>query len=162
VVFVPNATTGTNTVLGNLVFEGRDTVVYFNTIFGANLKTLQNLQESIAFRTFAVDITYPIEDDEIVGRFRSAIATIQAQGRKAKIAMFDTVLKFPGVRFPWERLVQACKDLGVLSLIDGAHGIGHIDLQHLGQVGPDFFISNCYKYVYFSVSQLSIFCTVIF
>jgi selenocysteine lyase/cysteine desulfurase len=32
-----------------------------------------------------------------------------------------------------------------LSLIDGAHGLGHIDLSHLGEVGPDFFTSNCYK-----------------
>jgi hercynylcysteine S-oxide lyase len=59
--------------------------------------------------------------------------------------MFDTVLTFPGVRMPWETLVRACKDLAVLSLIDGAHGIGHIDLKRLGNVGPDFFTSNCYK-----------------
>lgn len=57
----------------------------------------------------------------------------------------DTVLTFPGARMPWEALVQACKELNVLSLIDGAHGIGHIDLGHLGEVGPDFFVSNCYK-----------------
>jgi selenocysteine lyase/cysteine desulfurase len=46
---------------------------------------------------------------------------------------------------PWEALVKACKDLEILSLIDGAHRIGHIDLAHLGSVGPDFFTSNCCK-----------------
>ena len=59
--------------------------------------------------------------------------------------LIDTVLTFPGARMPWEALVQACKDMGILSLIDGAHGIGHIDLSHLGEVGPDFFVSNCHK-----------------
>jgi hercynylcysteine S-oxide lyase len=60
--------------------------------------------------------------------------------------MFDAVLTFPGVRFPWEALVEACESLQILSLVDGAHGIGHIDLTDLGRVDPDFFTSNCYKY----------------
>jgi selenocysteine lyase/cysteine desulfurase len=59
--------------------------------------------------------------------------------------MFDTVLAFSGARCPWEALVKACKSLGILCLIDGAHGIGHIDLTSLGEVGPGFFTSNCYK-----------------
>ena len=62
--------------------------------------------------------------------------------------MFDTVLAFPGVRFPLKRLVETCKDLGVKSFIDGAHGIGHIDLTHMGTIGPDFLITNCHKYAH--------------
>ncbi len=46
---------------------------------------------------------------------------------------------------PWEDLVKACHENSVLSLIDGAHGVGHIDLTHLAKVNPDFFMSNCYK-----------------
>jgi hercynylcysteine S-oxide lyase len=146
VVFVPNATTGTNTVLRNLAFDELDTVIHFNTIFGASVKTLENLQESNRFQRLEVNITYPIGDDEILKLFHLAVEGLRAQGRKAKLAMFDTVSTFPGVLFPWEMLVQACKTLGIISLIDGAHGIGHISLRHLGQVCPDFFITNCYKY----------------
>ena len=61
--------------------------------------------------------------------------------------MFDIVLTLPGVKFPWEPLVAVCKDLGVMSFIDGAHGVGHVDLTHVSEVGPDFLISNCHKYV---------------
>lgn len=33
-----------------------------------------------------------------------------------------------------------------MSLINGAHGIGRIDLTHLGELKPDFMISSCYKF----------------
>lgn len=93
-------------------------------------------------------MTFPIDDTSLIQLLRDAILDVKHQGRQAKIAMFDTVVTFPGVRLPWEGLVKACQDLAVLSLIDGAHGIGHIDLAHLASVDPDFFTSNCYKWLY--------------
>lgn len=147
VVLVPNATTGINTVLRNIDFMEGDVVIHFNTIYGACLKTLQSIAEGVGINLCSVNITYPIEDDEILDQFEKTVHSVQSQGRPVKMAMFDTVLTFPGVRFPWEALVMSCKKFGILSLIDGAHGIGHIDLAHLHSLKPDFFISNCYKFV---------------
>jgi len=148
VVFVPNATTGVNVVLRNLEFEERDVVIHFSTIYGACEKTLASIGEMRPLTAACIALEYPIEDDEIVKRFREMVKKVRDEGRNVKLAMFDTVLTFPGARMPWEELVQACKELGVLSLIDGAHGIGHIDLTRLGGVGPDFFVSNCHKWLY--------------
>ncbi|KAK1832246.1 L-cysteine desulfhydrase [Podospora conica] len=147
VVFVPNATTGVNTVLRNLSFDQDDVVLCFNTIYGACSKTIQAISETSPVSIHQIDITYPIQDDEIVQRFRLAVDHVKAQGKTPKLAMFDTVLTFPGARFPWEALVAVCKILGIMSFIDGAHGIGHIDLTRLGKVGPDFMVSNCYKWL---------------
>jgi selenocysteine lyase/cysteine desulfurase len=145
VVLVPNATTGVNTVLRNLPFSEGDVVICFDAIYGACLKTLQSLSETGPLSTHETGMTYPIEDDEIIRRFRSAVEDVRAQGKRPMLAIFDTVLTFPGVLFPWEALVATCRELEIMSLIDGAHGIGHIDLTHLGAVGPDFMVSNCYK-----------------
>jgi hercynylcysteine S-oxide lyase len=84
-------------------------------------------------------VNFPVDDTVLEQLLRSTIQNVKLHGGNAKIAMFDTVVTFPGVRLPWERLVKACQDMEVLSLIDGAHGIGHIDLTHLASVGPDFF-----------------------
>lgn len=152
VVFIPNVTTGMNTVLRSLVFELGDVILHFSTDYDANYKTIDYICESTPAEQLLIEIEYPIEDDEILKRFRDMVGMVgnnrgdgSQQQRKVKIALFDTVAAFPGVRMPWEALVRACRELGVLSLIDGAHGIGHIDLTGLGEVGPDFFTSNCYK-----------------
>jgi selenocysteine lyase/cysteine desulfurase len=145
VVFIPNATTGVNVVLRNLKFEKGDVVVHFSTIYKACEKTLSSIEEMIPLRCESILLEYPVTDAEILDKFRERCAKLKQEGENVRLAIFDTVLSFPGARMPWEALVKECKELGVLSLIDGAHGIGHIDLTHLGKVSPDFFVSNCYK-----------------
>ncbi|RDW59675.1 hypothetical protein BP6252_12762 [Coleophoma cylindrospora] len=148
VVFVPNATTGINTVLRNLDFEAHDVIVHFSTIYPACEKTIASVGEHTPLTAVKIGLEYPIEDDEIVKIFKETVNQVRDGGQNVKIAMFDTILTFPGVRFPWEMIVLACKELGILSLIDGAHGIGSIDLTHVGSVAPDFFVSNCHKWLY--------------
>ncbi|EKG14199.1 Aminotransferase class V/Cysteine desulfurase [Macrophomina phaseolina MS6] len=146
VVFVPNATTGVNTVLRNLVFAPGDVIVYFATIYGACENTVKYICETTPAQSAKVSYTFPIEDDELVRRFREVVAREQDAGRNVKVAIFDTVVSLPGVRLPFEALTRACRELGVLSLIDGAHGIGQVDLD-LGALDPDFFVSNCHKWL---------------
>ena len=145
VVLIPNATTGINTVLRNLQFSEDDVIIYFSTIYDSCEKTISSIRELRPLAGVEIPLEYPIEDDVILVRFMETIVRLQGEGKNVKLAMFDTILTFPGARVPWEKLVWACKRFGVLSLIDGAHGIGHIDLKHLGSVGPDFFVSNCHK-----------------
>lgn len=45
---------------------------------------------------------------------------------------------------PWERLVEQCSQMEILSFLDGAHGVGHIELD-LHKYQPDFFVSNLHK-----------------
>lgn len=115
VVFIPNATTGINTVLRNIDFKDGDVVIHFNTIHGACLKTLQSVAERIGITLCSVDLTYPIEDNEILDKFETMVSSVQALGQSVKMAIFDTVLKFPGVRFPWEALVKSCRKFGILT-----------------------------------------------
>ncbi|KAL9000467.1 MAG: hypothetical protein Q9169_000984 [Polycauliona sp. 2 TL-2023] len=146
-VFLPNATTGINTVLRSLVFEKGDVIVYFSTIYGALEKTVDYLKETTPVESAKIPLRYPLEDDEVVAKMQGKIKALKGQGRRARVAIFDTVSSLPGVRVPWERLVKICREERTLSLVDGAHGIGHIQL-HLGQVQPDFFVSNCHKWLY--------------
>lgn len=143
---MPNATTGVNTVLRSLTFGKGDYILYFATIYGSFEKTISYITETTPASAARIAYTYPVEDDWLVSEFKKKVQEVEGAGGRVKVAVFDTVVSMPGVRMPFERLVGACKELGVLSMVDGAHGVGHIELD-LGQLDADFFMSNCHKQV---------------
>lgn len=146
VTFVPNATLGVNTVFRNLQYEDGDHILYFATIYKGCHTTVQYITETTSAKAVRVEYTYPVEDDWLVSAFKQKVEEVKSAGGKVKVAIFDTVVSMPGVRVPFERLLSACKELGVLSLLDAAHGIGHLDLD-VAKLDPDFMITNCHKYV---------------
>ncbi|KAI1327374.1 aminotransferase family protein-like protein [Xylariaceae sp. FL0255] len=147
VVFVPNALTAINTVLRNLEYQDGDVILYFSTAYNGCLSTIMSLEDTTPVRGCCIDLVYPIDDDDILAKVVAALSRLQQEGSQVVLAMFDTILTFPGVRFPWESMVQLCRKNSILTCVDGAHGIGHLDLTHLARVAPDFFISNCYKWL---------------
>ncbi|KAK0621975.1 pyridoxal phosphate-dependent transferase [Bombardia bombarda] len=151
VVFVSNATLGVNTVLHNPLWaaDGRDEILYFDTIYGACGKTIDHVVATrhglVTSRCIAP--TYPCADADIVSAFRAAVAASESEGKRPRLCVFDVVSSLPGVRFPFEAITAACRELGVLSLVDGAQGVGMVDLD-LGKLDPDFFVSNCHKWLH--------------
>jgi selenocysteine lyase/cysteine desulfurase len=123
----------------------------FSTVYGALEKTIEYIMETTPVKAVKVEYTYPVEDDWLVKELGRKVKEVDSNGGRVKVAIFDTVVSMPGVRMPFERLTQKCKELGVMSCIDGAHGVGHVDID-LGKLDPDFFFSNCHKYV--SLPQL--------
>ncbi|KAI0127242.1 pyridoxal phosphate-dependent transferase [Xylariales sp. AK1849] len=150
VVFVPNASMGINTVLRSLMWDidGKDVILYFSSIYGACGKTIDYIVDSnkglVTRREIVID--YPCEDEDILLTFQDAIRQCQMDGKRPRICLYDTVSSLPGVRFPFETITKACRDSGILSLIDGAQGIGQIQID-LTALCPDFFVTNCHKWL---------------
>lgn len=144
IVLVPNASVATNIVLRNLKYEEGDVVVHFSTVYGAVAKLIESVKETTLLESVNVELTYPVGDDEVVEALRSAIRDIKRGGRNPRIAVFDTVSSMPGVRMPSGRLVSVCKEEGVLSFVDAAHGAGHLNLDIAG-LDPDFLVTNLHK-----------------
>lgn len=149
-VFVANATTGVNTVLRNIVWndDGKDEILYFSTIYAACGNTVTYVSESTGkVMGREIKITYPLSHASYIAAFEDTIAAAKAEGKRPRLAIFDTVSSVPGVRVPHEELLRICASNSILSMVDAAHGVGHIPLD-LSLLQPDFLVSNCHKWLF--------------
>lgn len=144
-MFVPNATNATTVVLSNLVYEPKDCILHLSTLYAAVEKLVEYLKETRSgLSSINVPLDYPCGDDELVQKVRLAIQEAKAGGQRVRIAVFDNISSMPALRVPWERLVKLCKEEGVLSLIDAAHGAGQTQLD-IKAADPDFLVTNLHK-----------------
>ncbi|KAI0200220.1 pyridoxal phosphate-dependent transferase [Astrocystis sublimbata] len=151
VVFVPNATTGVNTVLRNLTWNDdcKDEILYFSTVYGSCAKAIDYIVDSNPGKVSSrgINVTYPCEDEDIVQAFRVALNSAQSVGKRPRVCLFDVVTSLPGVCFPFEAITKECRSAGILSLVDGAQGVGMVRID-IEKLDPDFFVSNCHKWLF--------------
>lgn len=147
IVLVPNATTGIGTVLRALTFVPGDRIVHFDFIYGSCSHAVTYITETTPATRVCIAAPFPISDDALVALLQTAIEREQRAGARVRVALFDSIISMPGLRLPFERLVRVCRGLGVLSLVDAAHGVGHIPLD-LTALDADFLVSNCHKSVF--------------
>ncbi|EFQ33743.1 hypothetical protein CGRA01v4_12298 [Colletotrichum graminicola] len=150
-VFVSNATVGINTVLRNLTWnpDGLDEILYFSTVYGGCGNIIDYVVDISAglVSSRGITLAYPLEDDEIVALFHETVAKSRAEGKRPKVCLFDVVSSLPGIAFPYQAVTAACRELGIMSVIDGAQGVGMVPLD-LAATDPDFFVSNCHKWLH--------------
>lgn len=106
-----------------------------------------------------INIGPPYTHDDLFKSFETTFNRAQSspeyialtkRGERPKIVvLFDAITSHPGLLMPWERVVKFCKGHeNAWSLIDAAHAIGQIAKINLGEIQPDFWISNCHKWLY--------------
>jgi len=105
------------------------------------------MTETTPVEAVKIQYTYPISDSFFTASLTASVEQERRAGNNPRLCIFDTVTSMPGVLMPFEALTETCRHLGILSVIDGAHGVGHVRLN-LTQLDPDFFISNCHKWLF--------------
>jgi len=149
-VLVSNATTGVNVVLRNLDWSAGDQLIAFSTSYAAVSSTVHYLADVPPHpRASFVPLAFPCSPASIVDAFRAhlRLPENQAAPNSRRVAVIDSIVSNPGIALPWKELVEVCREEGVLSVVDAAHSIGQEPDIDLAAAQPDFWVSNCHKWL---------------
>jgi isopenicillin-N epimerase len=141
IAFVPNATTGVNSVLRSLIFCNGDELLTTNHEYNACRNALDFIASRTGAKVVVANIPFPIESPEQI-----VAAVIAKVSPRTKLALLDHVSSQTGLIFPIQELVQKLKSLGVDTLVDGAHAPGMLPLN-LSLIGAAYYTGNCHKWL---------------
>jgi isopenicillin-N epimerase len=141
VVFLTNATTAVNAVARSLRLGPGDEVLATDHEYGGCDRTLRFVCEKRGARYVRQHISMPPASPESV-----ADELWQAVTPRTRLLFFSHVASPTGMAFPAEILCRRARSSGILTLVDGAHAAGQVDLG-LGSLGADFYAGNCHKWM---------------
>jgi isopenicillin-N epimerase len=139
--FVPNATTGVNTVLRSLTFQPGDELLTTNHEYNASRNALDFAAQQNGATVVVANLPFPLSSsDQII---EAILANVTS---KTKLVLLDHVTSQTALVLPIAILVQELSERGVDVLVDGAHAPGMVPLQ-LKEMGVAYYTGNCHKWL---------------
>lgn len=142
-VFIPNATTGVNTVLRSLAptFHPGDELLTTNHCYNACRNALNFVAAQTGAAIVVADVPFPLQSSADI-----TAAVLDCVSDRTKLLLLDHVTSQTGLIFPVEAIARALADRQIDILVDGAHALGMIPLD-LRNLGVTYYASNCHKWL---------------
>lgn len=151
-VFVPNATYGINVVVNSLNLGPEEEVLTTNHEYGAMDRAWKYKAQQHGFRYINQTLPFPIASSaEIVDTFRQAVTP------HTRVIFLSQITSPTAVTFPVKEICQLARERGILSVIDGAHAPGQINLD-LEDLGADFYTGNLHKWLCAAKGSAFLYC----
>jgi isopenicillin-N epimerase len=139
--FVPNATTGVNSVLRSLSLTAGDELLVTTHEYNASRNVLDYVARENGARVVEIALPFPLASaDEIVE------AVLQHVTANTRLALLDHVTSSTALVLPLQELTRALEAQGAAVLVDGAHAPGMLDLE-LDVLAPSYYTGNCHKWM---------------
>jgi isopenicillin-N epimerase len=141
IVFVPNATYGLNIVARSLKLQPGDEILSSNHEYGAVDRTWRFNCAKWGAKLVNHPIPLPIESPEaFVEQLWSGVT------ERTRVIALSHITSPTALIFPIEDVCRRARAAGILTVIDGAHAPGQIDLD-MEAIGADFYSGNAHKWL---------------
>lgn len=140
-VFVPNATYGVNVVARSLELGPEDEVLGSDHEYGAVDRTWRFLASQRGFQYTRQHVALPLETPEqILEQFWAGVT------ERTRVICISHITSPTALIFPIAEICRRARAAGILTIIDGAHAPGQLDLD-MQAIGADFYTGNCHKWL---------------
>jgi isopenicillin-N epimerase len=139
-VYVPNATSGVNTVARSLPLLAGDEILTTDHEYGACDNTWEFVCRRTGAQYVSVAIPLPFRAEEFTERVWACVTA------RTRVLYLSHITSTTALILPLAELCRRARKAGILTLIDGAHAPGQIPLN-LDELGADFYTGNCHKWL---------------
>jgi isopenicillin-N epimerase len=140
-VFVPNATHGVNIVARSLALAPGDQVLATNHEYGAVDRTWRFICGERGAEYINQPIALPTSDPaEVVDQLWAGVTP------RTRVIAISHITSPTALTFPVAEICRRARAAGIITVIDGAHAPGQIELD-MEALGADFYTGNCHKWM---------------
>ncbi|NNT70592.1 aminotransferase class V-fold PLP-dependent enzyme [Flavobacterium sp. IMCC34852] len=139
--FVPNPTVAINTVMRSLKLNPGDEILATNHEYGAMDRTWHFYCKKSGAKYVRQPISLPIvSKEQIIEEFWKGYTS------KTKVVFLNQMSSSTALIFPVKEICDKAQELGLITIVDGAHVPGHIDLN-ITDLNPDFYTGTLHKWM---------------
>lgn len=140
-LFRPNPTVAINTLMRSLSLKAGDEILATNQEYGAMDRTWNFFSKKTGVKYIRQPITLPIlSKEQIIEEFWKGLTS------STKVIFLNQISSTTALIFPVKEICDKARELGITTIIDGAHVPGHIDLD-IKELNPDYYTGTLHKWM---------------
>jgi isopenicillin-N epimerase len=139
--FTQNPTIAINTIMRGLDLKPGDEILSTNHEYGAMDRTWHFYCKKTGAKYVQSTISFPI-----ISKEKLLVEFWKGYTPKTKVIFINQISSATALIFPVKEICDKARELGLITIIDGAHTPGHIDLN-IREMNPDYFTGTTHKWL---------------